>query len=91
MDYLFSFYFFAAIAVGMVAHAKSRSGIGWGLSALLISPPMAALLLIVMSLPSDHDQASEKTHVRCPDCRELIRRDATVCAHCGCKLTANAT
>lgn len=91
MDYLFSFYFFAAIGVGMVASAKGRSGIGWGLAALFISPPMAALLLIVMSLPSGPDQMTEKTHVRCPDCRELIRRDATVCAHCGCKLTANAT
>lgn len=26
------------------------------------------------------------THVRCPDCRELIRKEAQVCKHCGCRL-----
>lgn len=36
-------------------------------------------------------QASEllvtpETHVRCPDCRELVRMDARVCKHCGAKL-----
>lgn len=27
-----------------------------------------------------------ETHVRCPDCRDLIRREASVCIHCECKL-----
>lgn len=26
------------------------------------------------------------THVKCPDCRALIPRDARVCQHCGCRL-----
>jgi uncharacterized paraquat-inducible protein A len=26
------------------------------------------------------------THVKCPDCRELVLKDANVCKHCGCKL-----
>lgn len=26
------------------------------------------------------------THVMCPDCKELILKDARVCKHCGCKL-----
>lgn len=34
-----------------------------------------------------HAQAAEvmvtpETHVRCPDCRELVRTDARVCKHC---------
>ena len=29
---------------------------------------------------------SPETHVRCPDCRELILNSARVCKHCGCKL-----
>lgn len=28
-----------------------------------------------------------ETHVRCPDCRELVLRDARVCKHCGLRLT----
>lgn len=26
------------------------------------------------------------THVKCPDCKELVLREATICKHCGCKL-----
>ena len=26
------------------------------------------------------------THVKCPDCREFVLEEATVCEHCGCKL-----
>jgi len=29
---------------------------------------------------------SPKTHVKCPDCRELVLRDARKCKHCGCAL-----
>lgn len=27
-----------------------------------------------------------ETHVKCPDCAELVKREARVCKHCGCKL-----
>ena len=27
-----------------------------------------------------------ETHVKCPDCKELVRKEARVCKHCGCKL-----
>lgn len=26
------------------------------------------------------------SHVKCPDCAELVKREAKVCKHCGCKL-----
>lgn len=31
-------------------------------------------------------EASPETHVRCPECRELVIRDARKCKHCGCAL-----
>lgn len=34
--------------------------------------------------------ATPDTHVKCPDCRELVIKDARVCKHCGCKLVPNA-
>jgi hypothetical protein len=32
------------------------------------------------------DPPTPDTHVRCPDCRELVRYDASKCKHCGAKL-----
>jgi hypothetical protein len=26
------------------------------------------------------------THVKCPDCKELVKKEASVCPHCQCKL-----
>lgn len=48
--------------------------------------------LIYSALASRRDDAPEgrptpDTHVVCPDCRELVRKDARVCKHCGCRLT----
>lgn len=34
---------------------------------------------------------SPDTHVKCPDCRELIPIDARVCRFCGCKLVPQPT
>lgn len=32
------------------------------------------------------EKPTPRTHVRCPDCAELIMRQARICKHCGCKL-----
>ena len=32
------------------------------------------------------DAPSPRTHRRCPDCRELVRADASVCRHCSAPL-----
>lgn len=34
----------------------------------------------------DPDTPSPDTHVRCPDCKELVLKEARVCKHCHCKL-----
>lgn len=31
-------------------------------------------------------QVTTETHVKCPECRELVLSDALKCKHCGCKL-----
>lgn len=34
--------------------------------------------------PVDREMVpTPETHVRCPDCRELVRMDARRCKHCG--------
>jgi TM2 domain-containing membrane protein YozV len=41
----------------------------------------------ILMTPSGPIVATPETHVKCPDCRELVRRDARRCKHCGCALT----
>ena len=46
-------------------------------------------LLERLSLAATGDSVavSPDTHVKCPDCRELVLKDARKCKHCGCTLT----
>jgi hypothetical protein len=39
---------------------------------------------------SDPEAPNPNTHVRCPDCRELVRMDASKCKHCGTTLVPQA-
>jgi lysylphosphatidylglycerol synthetase-like protein (DUF2156 family) len=33
-----------------------------------------------------NQQPNEQTHSRCTECRELVRKDANICKHCGHRL-----
>jgi uncharacterized membrane protein YhdT len=88
------FWLFFAIIVGVVASIRGRSGFGWFLLSCIISPLLA--IIVVALLPSKKAQAIEAqalrdiptpdSHVKCPDCAELVTKEARVCKHCGCKL-----
>ena len=34
----------------------------------------------------DPDKPTPQTHVKCPECAELVRKEAMKCKHCGCVL-----
>jgi len=46
-----------------------------------------AILFAVAAVGIKRSMPTPATHVSCPDCKELIVKDARVCKHCGCKLT----
>lgn len=81
-----------SIAAAIYAERVGRSGFGWFCLSLLLSPLLGFILLL--ALPSkvarpivvNGEVATPDTHVRCPDCKELIRKDARVCMHCRAKL-----
>ncbi len=76
-----------AVAVGMFAGSRGRSGFGWFVLAMLISPLIAFILCAVLrDLRSGADKPTPDTHVKCPDCRELVLKDASKCKHCGTAL-----
>jgi len=81
------FWLLFALVVGMIASSRGRSGFGWFILACLISPLLAGIFLLLgANLRSQEPRPTPATHVKCPDCRELIIKDARVCRHCGCRL-----
>jgi hypothetical protein len=79
------FWIIFSVVVGIAAGARARSSGGWCLLALIISPVLALILLVL--LPNLKGRPTPATHVKCPDCAELVLKDARVCKHCGCRLT----
>jgi hypothetical protein len=80
-------WFILSVAVGTYAEKKGRSGVSWWLLAMVISPLIAFIFaLIADDLRVDPSQPNPDTHLKCPDCRELVLKDARKCKHCGCAL-----
>ncbi|HHT9005579.1 TPA: hypothetical protein ACT5CV_005290 [Burkholderia cenocepacia] len=84
---IFLLWLIFSVAVGMLAVKRGRSGLGWGFAALVFSPLIAVIfLLIARDLSPQRGMPTPETHVKCPDCREFVLRDARKCKHCGCAL-----
>lgn len=87
-------WFALCIAAAVYAVRCGRSGIVWFFISLFLSPLVGFLFLLVLpktgvaAAPKDElgNPITPKTHVRCPDCREVVRRDANKCKHCGTAL-----
>ncbi len=86
MEFFF-FWLIFAIVVAIIAGSRGRSGFGWFLLAMVISPLLAVLLVALLpSLKAAPDAPTPETHVKCPDCAELVLKDARKCKHCGSAL-----
>lgn len=85
----FAFFWFAfSVLVAVMAAKAGRSALGYFVLSLFISPLLCFLLLAILGKVKEPDAnaPSPETHVKCPDCRELVLKDARKCKHCGCKL-----
>lgn len=82
------FWLLFAVIIGMMASGRGRSGFGWFILACLISPLVAGVfVLLVTNKAAERGRPHPSTHIKCPDCKELILKDARVCRFCGCKLS----
>ena len=80
--------------VGKWAASKGRSAGFWFFASFLLSPLIGGLIVALSpkigaaALPRDAagEAMTDATHTRCPDCRELVRKDARKCKHCSTAL-----
>lgn len=87
------FWFAFAIITAIVASAKGRSGFLWlilgtvfGVFAFLVIIVIPSLKAQRIVMANGEPIPTPKTHVRCPDCAELVLKQASKCKHCGCVL-----
>jgi len=75
-----------AIACWAIANSKARLAGVWFLLGLCFGVFALFVVAVLPSRARDKNAPSPNTHVKCPDCREFVLRDARICKHCGCKL-----
>lgn len=93
---IFLFWVGLAIAVGIFASNRGRSGFGWFLISLVISPLLGLIFVAVMKNLAEGKTGAPvapgpDTHVKCPACAEWVRPEATICKHCRSPLTPSTT
>lgn len=83
-----------AVAVGVWASNRGRSGIGWFFVSCLLSPLLGAIFVAVsanLAQPGGGATVTEATHLRCTACAEWVLPAANKCKHCGATLAPDPT
>jgi len=77
-------------SIGFIIGLIHPSNYGYGIEAIAFGIPWAIAFsligLLIDFIVSKGNTPNPDTHVKCPDCRELVLKEARKCKHCGCNL-----
>lgn len=82
---IYFFWFVFSILAGAIASSKGRSGFGFFLLSVFLSPLVGLIAAIAFPRLDSSDKNSE-ARARCPECQELVLNTAIKCKHCGAAL-----
>lgn len=74
-----------AVVVAVAANTRGRSGGGWFLLAIVISPLLAGLLVLALprlNAPKPEPMLSGSATKVCPECAERVQAAARICRFC---------
>lgn len=83
------FWLLLAVLVGVYASSKGRSGVGYFLLAVLLSPLIGFIIVLVLSPITENTDAkaiSSGEMKKCPNCAEIVKAEAKLCKHCHSEL-----
>lgn len=83
---IFVFWLAFSIVAGIIAANKGRSGFGFFLLSVILSPligVIGALIAKPDKVKIERNELSTGGMKRCPFCAELVKKKAIVCKHCG--------
>jgi hypothetical protein len=80
-----------SVIPGVIASDKGRSGFGYFLLSVVLSPLIGLIAALVVSSNTERTEqraVAQGDARKCPFCAELIKPEAVVCKHCGRDLPA---